>query len=167
MTNKIEIKPINLPEDKNALFQDSRYAEARDAIAMYGKEFIPNFSKKDGIRPRTKKETTALAFEGYFKPKDTLAFIATKDQAVIGVINMEIQPGAEEALIGGLVVKNNVRNEGVGTELLSRAMDEALAKGCESIRANVVTKSVGFFEERGLQVVEPVDDNLWTMQTEL
>jgi predicted N-acetyltransferase YhbS len=66
-----------------------------------------------------------------------IAFVATLDGMVVGWIEIEVVhhlQSAPYALIGGLVVKDDIRNQGVGRTLRERAESWAWSLGVDAVR---------------------------------
>jgi GNAT superfamily N-acetyltransferase len=95
------------------------------------------------------------------KPNDDHAILVAEQQGgVVGWVHVFLYHSIENgtrAEVGGLVVDERCRSQGVGHQLLARAEQWASEKGCRAIglRSNVIRERAhAFYEREGYRVIK-------------
>jgi ribosomal protein S18 acetylase RimI-like enzyme len=81
-----------------------------------------------------------------------VTFVAEKDGIVVGLIDLKCEKDLTD--VDNLVVLKDFRGMGVGTALLSTAIDYSRAKGCRAIRAECPVEAEGagkFYIKNGFE----------------
>ena len=112
-----------------------------------------------GVAAGTADDAThRLQFAGHIAQIATVTLVATLDEELVGVIDMEyhqrLGDHRPQARVHDLVVTDRVRGRGVGSALLRRAEELARKRGC--FRMALVTaawrdQTIGFYEREGFQ----------------
>jgi GNAT superfamily N-acetyltransferase len=102
--------------------------------------------------------THRLQFVGHLRQIEHVTLVASDDEDVLGVIDMEyhqrLGDHRPQARVNDLVVTERARGRGVGTALLTRAEELARKRGC--FRMALVTagwreQTIAFYEREGWQ----------------
>jgi GNAT superfamily N-acetyltransferase len=83
-----------------------------------------------------------------------VTFVAEKEAIVVGLIDLKCEKGLTD--VDNLVVLRDFRGIGIGTALLSRAIDYSRVKGCTAIRAECpaeAEKAGRFYLKNGFEAV--------------
>jgi GNAT superfamily N-acetyltransferase len=126
-----------------------------------------------GVAEGTAEDPThRLQFGGHLRRLDSVTLVATLDDAVVGVVDMEYHQRLGDhrprAGVNDLVVTERVRHAGVGGALLSEAEERARKRGC--FRMALVTATwredaMAFYEREGWHgygrwFVKPLSDDV-------
>jgi GNAT superfamily N-acetyltransferase len=126
-----------------------------------------------GVAEGTAEDPThRLQFGGHLRRLDSVTLVATLDDAVVGVVDMEYHQRLGDhrprARVNDLVVTERVRHAGVGGALLSEAEERARKRGC--FRMALVTATwredaMAFYEREGWHgygrwFVKPLSDDV-------
>lgn len=80
-----------------------------------------------------------------------IAVVARRDGEIVAVAEGEVRPGVEEAYLAQLIVRRDVRNEGVGAHVVAAFASAAAEHGASfvSLRTEAVGRSRPFYERLG------------------
>jgi ribosomal protein S18 acetylase RimI-like enzyme len=95
---------------------------------------------------------------------DTLQLVVEEDKRLIGFLDVEIESWRRVAKVWNLLVDEEYRRQGIGTELMERAKAFAREKECRAIVVETQTTNwlaLNFYREMGYQICA-VDDHFYT-----
>jgi ribosomal protein S18 acetylase RimI-like enzyme len=110
------------------------------------------------IRERDKEEIRSRM------DAQALQLVVEEDRRLIGLLDVEIESWRRVAKIWNLLVDEEYRRQGIGTELMRRAKEFAIRHDCRAIAVETQTTNwpaLNFYLKRGLQICA-VDDHFYT-----
>lgn len=132
--------------------------ELYDEIDTYHRVNLPNVFKKPMNGPAREKEY----YLGVISDEDTGFFVAEADGKLAGFIHVFVRDMPESpilihhhyAVVDGIAIRSEFRNQGLGGKLMEKTQEWAAAMGAEYIELNVHEfnrNAISFYEKLGYQ----------------